>query len=344
MKNLIILISLLLLVSCEEIKKIEGADTVGDNNTDTVAPAETPVAPNATPAPAYVTIRRQVTNYYGYVANYTDDSIDVFDISIEGVIRHVQEIPAGDGPLGLKLHPNGKFLYVLNSRSDSISVFTVNADTAALELASTVNAGDYPHALDFSDNGDYMYVVSEIDAKLREYSVNKTTGELALVNTVSTGASPHDVRFMNNKILVANYGANSFQIFEKANGVWSNTASHQFAANTRPYKILVVQSESATASGVFFIALRGSNQIAQVTLRAGNVFDSWAYLPTCSNPTSMAMTGALLYVSCWGAHKVEKYHVGSSLRIGTTYNSFTTARNPIALMTVPGSKIIIGLS
>jgi 6-phosphogluconolactonase len=64
-----------------------------------------------------------------YAANRTQDSIAVFAIGGDGLVKRIANVPTGaDTPRSLAIDPTGKFLYSLNQRGDNVTTFQIAAD------------------------------------------------------------------------------------------------------------------------------------------------------------------------------------------------------------------------
>jgi 6-phosphogluconolactonase len=63
-----------------------------------------------------------------YAANRTQDSIAVFAVEKDGLVRRIANVPTGaDLPRSLTIDPTGKFLYSLNQRGDNVTTFQIGA-------------------------------------------------------------------------------------------------------------------------------------------------------------------------------------------------------------------------
>jgi 6-phosphogluconolactonase (cycloisomerase 2 family) len=63
-----------------------------------------------------------------YAANRTQDSIAVFAIGEDGLVKRIANVPTGANyPRSLAIDPTGKFLYSLNQRGDNVTTFQIEA-------------------------------------------------------------------------------------------------------------------------------------------------------------------------------------------------------------------------
>ncbi len=109
-----------------------------------------------------------------YISNSGSNYVTVIDRSLE---RVVGAVTVGDGPMAMTLNQRNEMLYVLNSRSHSISV----VDALYLELRDTIEltAG--------MDPTDMAFMPDEVDANDGKlYVVNRSSNDVVLVDTVSS--------------------------------------------------------------------------------------------------------------------------------------------------------------
>ena len=94
------------------------------------------------------------------------------------------------------LEPRGRFLYVNNTGSNSISAFSI--DQASGQLSAVTGS---PFATDAmpstpipDPSGKFVYVASRVASNVSSYAIDQNTGALTLINTLPTGTSPTSVR------------------------------------------------------------------------------------------------------------------------------------------------------
>jgi 6-phosphogluconolactonase len=97
----------------------------------------------------------------------------------------------GENPNGLAIDPSGKYLYVANTQSQSISIFSI-LPSGALEdnvQGSPLSVSPYntPQALLLDPKGQYLYVANQGSSNVAVYSIDSSTG-LPTALTTSTSA------------------------------------------------------------------------------------------------------------------------------------------------------------
>jgi YVTN family beta-propeller protein len=90
---------------------------------------------------------------HAYVSNEWSDNVSVIDLAAS---RVVDTLLTGNGPAGLSLSADGRFLYVVNSYSSDISVIDLRNGTERKRLP----AGNNPTGVQLSPNGKTLYVTS----------------------------------------------------------------------------------------------------------------------------------------------------------------------------------------
>jgi 6-phosphogluconolactonase len=136
-----------------------------------------------------------------YAPNPTANTISGFSILSGGVLSQLPTSPYGNTksplrtPVANAVDPTGKFLYVANFASTSISEFDVSG-TGELTPATTASAsaGTSPDFFAFDPNGKYMYVANEGSNSFTEFLLN-SDGTLTSKNTIQVGAVPRSIAF-----------------------------------------------------------------------------------------------------------------------------------------------------
>jgi len=90
--------------------------------------------------------------------------------------------------------PSGKFAYVANSNSFSVSMYTINATTGVLTSVGAIGAGDYPESVAVDPSGKFAYVanfgdhLAGIPGSVSTYRIN-ADGSLT---STGTTAEPYE--------------------------------------------------------------------------------------------------------------------------------------------------------
>ena len=125
-----------------------------------------------------------------YVANTGSDDVSVVAVDPEqGTLSSLGEVPAGDGPGDITLHPGGLLAYVTNFFEENIQSYTIRVDGTLEVNGSPTPAGDGPHRLLIEASGRWAYGSSAEAGLITIYDIDASNGRLtARAGTVSTGA------------------------------------------------------------------------------------------------------------------------------------------------------------
>lgn len=160
--------------------------------------------PNPAPvgtAPSAVAISRN--SEFLYVANRGSDSVIVFRIGSAGTLTRIPAAgspnPAaagGSAPVSLALSPNGRFLFVANSASNTVSSFEIGEDglmklvpaTASIKNPASTG-GTAPSGLALSLSGQFLYVTNRASDTVTIFQV-ESGGLLTLVPVSGAATNP----------------------------------------------------------------------------------------------------------------------------------------------------------
>ena len=125
-----------------------------------------------------------------YISLTAADSVALFRITdssgaLSSVSNSVPQV--GTGPVGLALHPSGKFLYAANSTGDSVSVFNVAGDGTLTQSGNPTGAGLNPQGAVIDPSGKFLLVTNASfggnPGSISIFSVDSGTGALTLTST-----------------------------------------------------------------------------------------------------------------------------------------------------------------
>ncbi len=96
----------------------------------------------------------------------------------------------GLGPDSVAVDPTGKFVYVANSGSDDVAMYTINATTGALTSVGRVHAELSPSSIAIDRLGKFAYVTNLdnlvfLPGNVSTYTINPTSGALTSMRIAS---------------------------------------------------------------------------------------------------------------------------------------------------------------
>ena len=97
----------------------------------------------------------------------------------------------------LHLTPNGKFLYMSERTSNSISAFSVDGASGKLTYLSNTATERQPRGFNIDPKGRFMVVTGEKSDTISVYAIDPSTGALKLVNRYPTGKGANWVEIVS---------------------------------------------------------------------------------------------------------------------------------------------------
>jgi len=133
-----------------------------------------------------------------YVDNEQGGSVTTyqFDKAV-GTLKPLQTVstlPAGfrdtNACAEIKIHPNGKWVYVSNRGHDSIARLSVDDVTGRLTKLGNTPTEKTPRSFDLDFPGRFLLAAGESSGKLAVYKVDADSGDLKLAETYAVGDTP----------------------------------------------------------------------------------------------------------------------------------------------------------
>ncbi|HEX6285221.1 MAG TPA: lactonase family protein [Pyrinomonadaceae bacterium] len=143
-------------------------------------------------------IKLDRANRYAYAADLGSDKVMIYRFNRAGARLDPAQQPfaslhAGAGPRHLTLHPNGKFLYVINELDSSITTFRCNPVTGTLTAFESVSTlprdftgTSYCADIHVSRSGRFLYGSNRGHNSIVVFAIDPRSGRLNLVEHVST--------------------------------------------------------------------------------------------------------------------------------------------------------------
>src|SRR5271157_2098501 len=178
-----------------------------------------------------------VPDHYAYVTLPATGNVLVLHINgSTGVITAGAQTPQVEGtsPNGLALLPSKKFLYVVNSRANTISIFNVASDgTLTLNGTPTPAGGSGPNAMVIDPTGKYLLVTNNLSDTVSVFSIDAGSGALSPVGSpVIANANPTEILITpsGNFVYITNPGIGMVTAFTFSNGVLTKVPGSPFSS------------------------------------------------------------------------------------------------------------------
>lgn len=103
-------------------------------------------------------------------------------------------------PSGILLHPNNRFLYVLNRGQNTISIFEVSPEGSALALVKHMDCGGkWPRSVSIDPSGKLLFVANQTSDNVSIFRIEEMGRKLTMLDAKLTIPSPTHVAFFENK-------------------------------------------------------------------------------------------------------------------------------------------------
>ncbi len=132
------------------------------------------------------------------------------------------KVAPGSGPRHFAIAPNGKFIYLVNEMSSTVTVFGYQPDSGQLQEKQTISTlpanfkGENTTAeIELDAKGKFLYVSNRGDDSIALFAVDPASGRLSFVERVATGGKePRHFTLdpTGNWLLVENQNSNDIRV------------------------------------------------------------------------------------------------------------------------------------
>lgn len=146
-------------------------------------------------------------NRYAFVPDLGLDKVVIYKVDTEKaelVSNGFGKVPAGGGPRHMKFHTSGKWVYVLNELSLSVTVFDYDAEKGTMDAIQTIPTVDktllskelFKSASEIRvhPSGRFVYSANRGHDTVTAFRVNQDTGKLSVIELENVrGATPRNI-------------------------------------------------------------------------------------------------------------------------------------------------------
>jgi YVTN family beta-propeller protein len=128
-----------------------------------------------------------------------------------GVLSTKTDYTTGTQPLSVNVDPTGRFVYVANYGSNTVSMYVINQTNGTLSAKTDYTTGANPFTLNVDPTGRFVYVLNYESSTVSMYVINQTNGTLSAKTDYTTGTNPFSVNVdpTGRFVYVANISSNT---------------------------------------------------------------------------------------------------------------------------------------
>jgi len=186
---------------------------------------------------------------FAYVSNAGSNNISVYAIDqTSGALINPTVVDAGMmNPAAVTIIPStatlsGKYAYVANTGSNTISVYKIET-TGALTALSLISTEGNPSTIAIDKTGKFALTANYTSNTISSYTIDQTTGVLVWVSTVSTGTNPYLVTIdpTGKFAYTANVTSNNVSSYtiNAGTGALTQVNNPPISAGTNPYMVTI---------------------------------------------------------------------------------------------------------
>lgn len=163
---------------------------------------------------------------FAFVADLGLDKVLIYKVEDGKLVANDPpsvSVPAGGGPRHFAFHPNGKFAYVCNEMTSTVSALSYDATKGALEVLQTTSTLPKPHKGNSTaevvvhPSGKFVYVSNRVHNSIAAFTVDEKTGKLTASGHATKGINiPRNFALdpTGTWCLVANQAGNDVVVFK----------------------------------------------------------------------------------------------------------------------------------
>jgi len=140
-----------------------------------------------------------------YVLGELDATVHVFDYDTgKGQLKEKQSVsglpPGTTGRIAaadLHVTPDGKFLYVSERTSSTLTGFKINPADGTLTLIESIPAETQPRGFNIDSTGRYLFVAGQRSNRMSSYKIVPEAGKLTKLHEYPMGKGPNWVEIVD---------------------------------------------------------------------------------------------------------------------------------------------------
>ncbi len=295
--------------------------------------------------PGVTSIVIHPSKQFFYAANSGENDISLFTIAAGGAITEVTPRTnltplSGTTPAFIVMDSAGSYLYVANSESRNILVFSIDSSSGALTAVGTATSlGITPLNMVLSPSGNFLFVTGGGSPSYIEvFSVK--AGALTLVQLQQTGLNPYGLAIdpAGSYLYTGNFTDNSiseFSITKSSNTVLAQLPGSPIGTTySSPISLLVDNSGK-----YLYVASQGSAYISGYAIGTGGGLTLLTSSPFAANsqPSLIAIdpNGLYLFVGNQKTAAIESFSLTTSSGVLSEVGSYAVGNSPTSIAVLP---------
>jgi 6-phosphogluconolactonase (cycloisomerase 2 family) len=275
-----------------------------------------------------------------YAANSGEGDVSLYTISTVGVLTEVTpRTVVGTAPTLLAMDSAGAFLYVGNTGSFNISVFSISASTGALTpVGSPFPIGLNPISMTLSPSGGFLYVTGQVQNTgiIEAFAVTQGVPTVVANSPFTTGNAPYGLTIApgGGFLYTANLLDNSISEFPiNADGSLglANVVGEQYSG---PNALLIDKSGK-----YMYVANQGSTNLAAYSIGSDGGLTLLTTSPfgTAASPNVIASdsAGKYLFVGNQKSPVIQSFSLAASTGVLTSVSTYSVAGAPTSIAITP---------
>ena len=235
-----------------------------------------------------------------YLPNPGSSTVSAYVMNpLTGALTPVAGSPflTGTTPVQALVHPNGKFLYVLDGGAQDITAYSISAPSGVLtNIPCPLCSAVFPTAMAITPAGDVLVVASATSSTLTGYSINSNTGALTKGPSVNSASSPTHLAFdpSGRYLYVANFGTSQITGYAVGSGGFLT------AVPGSPFPAGSGTRSVAVSSNAVFAANQNSADVYVYRMGSdGSLVQAGIPVPAGGSPSSIVIdpSGSFIYVA-----------------------------------------------
>jgi YVTN family beta-propeller protein len=257
-----------------------------------------------------------------------------------GVLSTKTDYTTGTNPYSVNVDPTGRFVYVTNLSSNTVSMYVINQTNGTLSAKTDYTTGTQPFGVNVDPTGRFVYVANYSSNTVSMYVINQTNGTLSAKTDYTTGTQPIilTVDPTGRFLYVTNSGSNtvSMYVINQTNGTLS--AKTDYTTGTQPRIINI----DPTGRFVYLANITSNTVSMYVINQTNGTLSAKTDYTTGTEPYGVNVdpTGRFLYVTNSGSATISMYVINQTNGTLSAKNDYTTGTNPSGVNVDPTGRFV----